>query len=164
MFTEKDVQFYLAELACALSHLHTLGIIYRDLKPENVLLGGDGHIKLTDFGLSKESFEFDEKKAESFCGTVEYMAPEVVSRKGHDYECDWWSYAVLMYEMLTGALPFSGKDRRETMNHILKAKESFRFWQIFIRETLKLGELPLSVYLWDRHRARFLGEIQKYTI
>ena len=82
MFTERDVQFYLAELASALSHLHTLGIIYRDLKPENILLGGDGHVKLTDFGLSKESFEYDKKKAESFCGTVEYMAPEVVSRKG----------------------------------------------------------------------------------
>ena len=74
-------KFYLAELASALSHLHTLGIIYRDLKPENILLGGDGHVKLTDFGLSKEAFEYDKKKAESFCGTVEYMAPEVVSRK-----------------------------------------------------------------------------------
>ena len=99
-----------------------LGIIYRDLKPENILLGADGHIKLTDFGLSKESFEYDPKKAESFCGTVEYMAPEVVSRSGHSYECDWWSYAVLMYEMLTGALPFTGKDRRETMERIMKAK------------------------------------------
>ena len=62
MFTERDVQFYLAELASALSHLHTLGIIYRDLKPENVLLAADGHIKLTDFGLSKESFDYDDKK------------------------------------------------------------------------------------------------------
>ena len=101
MFTERDVQFYLAELASALAHLHTLGIIYRDLKPENILLAADGHIKLTDFGLSKESFDFDDKKADSFCGTVEYMAPEIVSRKGHDHICDWWSFAVLMYEMLT---------------------------------------------------------------
>ena len=103
MFTERDVQFYLAELASALAHLHTLGIIYRDLKPENVLLAADGHIKLTDFGLSKESFFDDEesKKADSFCGTVEYMAPEIVSRKGHDHVCDWWSFAVLMFEMLT---------------------------------------------------------------
>ena len=125
MFTERDVQFYLAELASALSHLHSLGIIYRDLKPENILLGGDGHVKLTDFGLSKEYYEDpSHKKADSFCGTVEYMAPEVVSRKGHDHVCDWWSFAVLMYEMLTGQLPFTGKDRRDTMNLILKAKLS----------------------------------------
>ncbi|KAL7979404.1 hypothetical protein Chor_004562, partial [Crotalus horridus] len=101
MFTEEDVKFYLAELALALDHLHSLGIVYRDLKPENILLDEAGHIKLTDFGLSKESVD-QEKKAYSFCGTVEYMAPE--------------------FEMLTGTLPFQGKDRNETMNMILKAK------------------------------------------
>ena len=103
---------------------HFLYERFRDLKPENILLGGDGHIKMTDFGLSKESFEYEKKKAESFCGTVEYMAPEVVSRKGHDHVCDWWSFAVLMYEMLTGQLPFTGKDRKDTMQMILKAKLS----------------------------------------
>ena len=77
MFTEEDVKFYLAELALALGHLHTLGIM-----------------SLTDFGLSKEAL--DDKKAYSFCGTVEYMAPEVVSRKGHSFAADWWSYGVLM--------------------------------------------------------------------
>uniref|UniRef100_A0A672SX98 non-specific serine/threonine protein kinase n=1 Tax=Sinocyclocheilus grahami TaxID=75366 RepID=A0A672SX98_SINGR len=110
MFTEEDVKFYLAELALALDHLHGLGIIYRDLKPENILLDEDGHIKLTDFGLSKESIDH-ENKAYSFCGTVEYMAPEVVNRRGHTYSADWWSYGVLMFEMLTGTLPFQGKDR-----------------------------------------------------
>uniref|UniRef100_A0A9J8AR72 non-specific serine/threonine protein kinase n=1 Tax=Cyprinus carpio carpio TaxID=630221 RepID=A0A9J8AR72_CYPCA len=121
MFTEEDVKFYLAELALALDHLHGLGIIYRDLKPENILLDEDGHIKLTDFGLSKESIDH-ENKAYSFCGTVEYMAPEVVNRRGHTYSADWWSYGVLMFEMLTGTLPFQGKDRKETMTMILKAK------------------------------------------
>ncbi|XP_051969716.1 ribosomal protein S6 kinase alpha-3 isoform X2 [Xyrauchen texanus] len=121
MFTEQDVKFYLAELALALDHLHGLGIIYRDLKPENILLDDDGHIKLTDFGLSKESIDH-ENKAYSFCGTVEYMAPEVVNRRGHTYSADWWSYGVLMFEMLTGTLPFQGKDRKETMTMILKAK------------------------------------------
>uniref|UniRef100_A0AAR2KEN3 Ribosomal protein S6 kinase n=1 Tax=Pygocentrus nattereri TaxID=42514 RepID=A0AAR2KEN3_PYGNA len=121
MFTEEDVKFYLAELALALDHLHGLGIIYRDLKPENILLDEDGHIKLTDFGLSKESIDH-ENKAYSFCGTVEYMAPEVVNRRGHTHSADWWSYGVLMFEMLTGTLPFQGKDRKETMTMILKAK------------------------------------------
>lgn len=121
MFTEEDVKFYLAELALGLDHLHSLGIIYRDLKPENILLDEEGHIKLTDFGLSKEAIDH-EKKAYSFCGTVEYMAPEVVNRQGHTHSADWWSYGVLMFEMLTGSLPFQGKDRKETMTLILKAK------------------------------------------
>uniref|UniRef100_A0A8C2IYJ9 non-specific serine/threonine protein kinase n=1 Tax=Cyprinus carpio TaxID=7962 RepID=A0A8C2IYJ9_CYPCA len=108
MFTEEDVKFYLAELALALDHLHGLGIIYRDLKPEN------------DY-VFIESIDH-ENKAYSFCGTVEYMAPEVVNRRGHTYSADWWSYGVLMFEMLTGTLPFQGKDRKETMTMILKAK------------------------------------------
>uniref|UniRef100_A0A4W5P2K7 non-specific serine/threonine protein kinase n=1 Tax=Hucho hucho TaxID=62062 RepID=A0A4W5P2K7_9TELE len=127
MFTEDDVKFYLAELALALDHLHGLGIIYRDLKPENLLMY---HFQLDsfccllfvpDFGLSKESIDH-ENKAYSFCGTVEYMAPEVVNRRGHTLSADWWSYGVLMFEMLTGTLPFQGKDRKETMTMILKAK------------------------------------------
>ncbi|KAJ8964726.1 hypothetical protein NQ317_017616 [Molorchus minor] len=113
---EEDVKFYLAELALALNHLQWS----RDLKPENVLLDADGHIALTDFGLSKLPLE--EGKAYSFCGTVEYMAPEVVNRKGHTFAADWWSFGVLMFEMLTGALPFQGSNRRETMVQILKAK------------------------------------------
>ncbi|XP_007893071.1 ribosomal protein S6 kinase alpha-1 isoform X2 [Callorhinchus milii] len=121
MFTEEDVKIYLAELALALDHLHSFGIIYRDLKPENILLDEEGHIKLTDFGLSKEAIDH-EKKAYSFCGTVEYMAPEVVNRRGHTHSADWWSFGVLMFEMLTGSLPFQGKDRKETMTLILKAK------------------------------------------
>ncbi|XP_030379319.1 ribosomal protein S6 kinase 2 beta [Scaptodrosophila lebanonensis] len=120
MFTEEDVKFYLAELALALNHLHTLGIIYRDLKPENILLDENGHIALTDFGLSKQPL--DGSKTYSFCGTVEYMAPEIVNRKGHDFAADWWSFGVLMYEMLTGNLPFHGQTRQETMNQILRSK------------------------------------------
>uniref|UniRef100_A0A669BIL6 Ribosomal protein S6 kinase n=1 Tax=Oreochromis niloticus TaxID=8128 RepID=A0A669BIL6_ORENI len=121
IFNASDVKFYLAELALALDHLHSLGIIYRDLKPENILLDEEGHIKITDFGLSKEAIDHD-KRAYSFCGTIEYMAPEVVNRRGHTQSADWWSFGVLMFEMLTGSLPFQGKDRKETMALILKAK------------------------------------------
>uniref|UniRef100_A0A671VB33 Ribosomal protein S6 kinase n=2 Tax=Euteleostomi TaxID=117571 RepID=A0A671VB33_SPAAU len=109
MFTEEDVKFYLAELALGLDHLHSLGIIYRDLKPEKTFIYPQKAID-------------HEKKAYSFCGTVEYMAPEVVNRQGHIHSADWWSFGVLMFEMLTGALPFQGKDRKETMNLILKAR------------------------------------------
>ncbi|CAH8504276.1 unnamed protein product [Dicrocoelium dendriticum] len=123
MFTEEDVKFYLAELALALEHLHQHGIVYRDLKPENILLNEDGHIRLTDFGLSKESvFDHVGEKTFSFCGTVEYMAPEVISRHGHGTAADWWSFGVLMYEMLTGTLPFQAEHRNDTMQLILKAK------------------------------------------
>uniref|UniRef100_A0A8C9VPS0 Ribosomal protein S6 kinase n=1 Tax=Scleropages formosus TaxID=113540 RepID=A0A8C9VPS0_SCLFO len=149
MFTEEDVKFYLAELALALDHLHSLGIIYRDLKPENILLDEDGHIKLTDFGLSKESIDH-ENKAYSFCGTVEYMAPEVVNRRGHTHSADWWSYGVLMYEMLTGTLPFQGKDRKETMTMILKAK-------LGMPQFLSLEAQSLLRNLFKRNPANRLG-------
>uniref|UniRef100_A0A4W5LXS2 non-specific serine/threonine protein kinase n=1 Tax=Hucho hucho TaxID=62062 RepID=A0A4W5LXS2_9TELE len=130
MFTEDDVKFYLAELALGLDHLHSLGIIYRDLKPENVNVLSSSVCRVylltcgvfsPDFGLCKEAVD-QEKKAYSFCGTVEYMAPEVVNRQGHIQSADWWSFGVLMFEMLTGSLPFQGKDRKETMNLILKAR------------------------------------------
>uniref|UniRef100_A0A673NA25 Ribosomal protein S6 kinase n=1 Tax=Sinocyclocheilus rhinocerous TaxID=307959 RepID=A0A673NA25_9TELE len=126
MFTEEDVKFYLAELALGLDHLHGLGIIYRDLKPEKhsammLIIFNIMFFFLSDFGLCKEAIDY-EKKAYSFCGTVEYMAPEVVNRQGHTHSADWWSFGVLMFEMLTGSLPFQGKDRKETMNLILKAR------------------------------------------
>uniref|UniRef100_A0A8C9WR13 Ribosomal protein S6 kinase n=1 Tax=Scleropages formosus TaxID=113540 RepID=A0A8C9WR13_SCLFO len=149
MFTEEDVKFYLAELALALDHLHSLGIIYRDLKPENILLDEEGHIKLTDFGLSKESIDH-ENKAYSFCGTVEYMAPEVVNRRGHTQSADWWSYGVLMFEMLTGTLPFQGKDRKETMTMILKAK-------LGMPQFLSLEAQSLLRNLFKRNPANRLG-------
>lgn len=85
----------------------------------SVLLDEEGHVNVTDFGLSKESISRT-TKTYSFCGTVEYMAPEVVNRKGHSAVADWWSLGVLMFEMLTGRLPFQGESRQDTMNQILK--------------------------------------------
>ncbi len=90
-FSEDKAVFYAAETLLALDCLHRYGIIYRDLKPENVLLAADGHIKLTDFGLSKAGAIAGRKKAYSFCGTPEYLAPEIIQGVGHDLCVDWWS-------------------------------------------------------------------------
>lgn len=94
VFEEKRVRFYAAQIGLALQYLHEKGIIYRDLKPENILLDEDGYLQLADFGMAK-SLKNDEK-AMSFCGTPEYLAPEIISSDGHDYLVDWWSFGILM--------------------------------------------------------------------
>ena len=89
-FPEARAKFYIAEIILAIEYLHKNGIIYRDLKPENILLADDGHLKLTDFGLSKQGI-FKDEKTYSFCGTPEYLAPEILLGLGHDKAVDWWS-------------------------------------------------------------------------
>uniref|UniRef100_A0A8C9VNC8 Ribosomal protein S6 kinase n=1 Tax=Scleropages formosus TaxID=113540 RepID=A0A8C9VNC8_SCLFO len=121
IFMEDTACFYLAEISMALGHLHQNGIIYRDLKPENIMLNNQGHVKLTDFGLCKESIH-DGTVTHTFCGTIEYMAPEILMRSGHNRAVDWWSLGALMYDMLTGAPPFTGENRKKTIDKILKCK------------------------------------------
>lgn len=121
VFLEDTASFYLAEITMALEHLHVEGIIYRDLKPENILLDMEGHIKLTDFGLCKESI-YHSDMTHTFCGTIEYMAPEILTRHGHGKPVDWWSLGTLMYDMLTGAPPFCSDSRKKTIDKILKGK------------------------------------------
>uniref|UniRef100_A0A673FZU6 Ribosomal protein S6 kinase n=1 Tax=Sinocyclocheilus rhinocerous TaxID=307959 RepID=A0A673FZU6_9TELE len=121
IFLEDTACFYLAEISMALGHLHQKGIIYRDLKPENIMLNNNGHVKLTDFGLCKESIH-DGTVTHTFCGTIEYMAPEILMRSGHNRAVDWWSLGALMYDMLTGAPPFTAENRKKTIDKILKCK------------------------------------------
>ncbi|KAG0477423.1 hypothetical protein HPP92_013806 [Vanilla planifolia] len=120
LFREDLARIYAAEIVSAVSHLHANGIMHRDLKPENILLDADGHVMLTDFGLAKE---FDENtRSNSMCGTVEYMAPEIILGKGHDKAADWWSVGILLFEMLTGKPPFIGGNRDKIQQKIVKEK------------------------------------------
>ena len=106
-FTESKIKYYL--------------INNHSLKPENVLIGADGYIKITDFGLSKENIA-DNSSAKSFCGTPEYLAPEIVEGQGHGQAVDWWSLGNILYEMLTGMPPFYNKDRQKLFNTIKAIK------------------------------------------
>jgi len=121
MLMEDTAIFYLSQVLLAIEHLHQNGIIYRDLKPENIMLDRAGHVKLTDFGCVKESAS-DEVNY-TFCGTVEYMAPEILNRSGrHGKEVDWWSFGILTHDMLTGAPPFTGNNRKTITERVLKSK------------------------------------------
>lgn len=121
-FPEPRAKFYAAEIVLAISYVHSLDIIYRDLKPENVLLDAQGHIRLTDFGLSKEGISNSSSGAHSFCGTPEYLAPEILNRQGHGRAVDWWSLGALLYEMITGLPPFYCQDREKLFEKIRKSE------------------------------------------
>lgn len=149
IFKEESARFYAAEVLIALEYLHCLGIIYRDLKPENILLQADGHVVLTDFDLSfKTSCKPQVIKhppsrrrsrstppptfvaepisqSNSFVGTEEYIAPEIITGAGHSSAIDWWALGILLYEMLYGRTPFRGKNRQKTFSNILNKDLTF---------------------------------------
>lgn len=115
VFSEDRSRFYAAELLLALEFIHSKGIIYRDIKPENILLDAQGHIKLADFGLAKELIKVQKKEGEgedsykgtgTFCGTHEYLAPEIIMKKEYGMPADIWAFGILLYEMLTGNTPW----------------------------------------------------------
>lgn len=128
-------RFYTAELLCALECLHEYNVIYRDLKPENILLDYTGHIALCDFGLCKLNMEGQEK-TNTFCGTPEYLAPELLLGQGYSKVVDWWTLGVLFYEMLTGLPPFYDQDTNEMYRKILQ--DPLRFPDDMDREARSL--------------------------
>eukprot|EP00698_Gefionella_okellyi_P006075 TRINITY_DN15541_c0_g1_i1.p1 TRINITY_DN15541_c0_g1~~TRINITY_DN15541_c0_g1_i1.p1 ORF type:complete len:377 (+),score=64.45 TRINITY_DN15541_c0_g1_i1:36-1166(+) len=141
-FSEERVSMYVAELVLAIEHLHKHDVVYRDLKPENILLHGDGHLTITDFGLSKQ-FKETTDTTHTFCGTPEYLAPEVLQGGGHGTAVDWWSLGTLMYEMLTGLPPFYSQNVNVMYERILQ------------------GELKFPPYLSSEARSLLTGLLQR---
>lgn len=118
-----DIKLYIAELTIAIHELHTNHIIYRDMKPENILIAKDGHLKLADFGLS--TFCEPNQRKKTFCGTTEYIAPEVILNEGYGQEIDWWGIGILTYELLYGSTPFTGMNSQYIYQSILKRQPIF---------------------------------------
>ncbi|XP_017053426.1 cAMP-dependent protein kinase catalytic subunit 3 isoform X2 [Drosophila ficusphila] len=117
-FTSQTSNFYAAEIVSALEYLHSLQIVYRDLKPENLLINRDGHLKITDFGFAKKLRD----RTWTLCGTPEYIAPEIIQSKGHNKAVDWWALGVLIYEMLVGYPPFYDEQPFGIYEKILSGK------------------------------------------
>ncbi|VTJ82537.1 Hypothetical predicted protein [Marmota monax] len=124
-FPEHRARFYAAEIASALGYLHSIKIVYRDLKPENILLDSVGHVVLTDFGLCKEGIAISDTTT-TFCGTPEYLAPEVIRKQPYDNTVDWWCLGAVLYEMLYGLPPFYCRDVAEMYDNILHKPLSLR--------------------------------------
>lgn len=141
-FSIERSRFYAAQLLLAMEHLHKLDIVYRDLKPENILVDYNGYIALTDFGLCKEDVKHDEK-TNTFCGTPEYMAPEVLQQKGYGPAVDWWTLGILMYEMMTGLPPFYDENTNTMYQKIL------------------FSELTFPDYIPDKARVCMTGLLQR---
>ena len=118
-FSEPVAKFYITEIILALGELHKKDIIFRDLKPDNVVIDSEGHAMLTDFGLSREGV-YDKNIAKSFCGSIAYLAPEMLQRQGHGKAVDWYLLGVLFYEMLVGIPPFFTNSKEQIFKNISK--------------------------------------------
>ncbi|XP_053159120.1 protein kinase C delta type isoform X2 [Hemicordylus capensis] len=143
--------FYGAEILCGLQFLHSKGIIYRDLKLDNVMLDKEGHIKIADFGMCKENV-VGENKATTFCGTPDYIAPEILQGLKYTFSVDWWSFGVLLYEMLIGQSPFHGDDEDELFESIRVDTPHYPRW--ITKESKDILEK-----LFERDPAKRLGVI-----
>ena len=141
-FSEERAKFYICEVLLALENLHQRDIIFRDLKPDNVVLDSEGHCKLTDFGLSKEGIN-ENQITNSFCGSIAYLAPEMLKKQGHGKAVDWYLLGVLLYEMLVGITPFF-TNRKEDIFH-----------------NIEFGELKIPEFIREDTASLLRGLLQK---
>lgn len=129
-FSEYIAKFYFAEIVVALEYLHNNNIVYRDLKPENILFDEEGHIRIADFGLSKKFMRGE--RSYTYCGSPEYMCPEILKKEGHNHMVDYYTMGVLLYEMIAGVPPFYTNNKEEMKRRILEAELTFpaRFGEV----------------------------------
>uniref|UniRef100_A0A1A9W6T0 cGMP-dependent protein kinase n=1 Tax=Glossina brevipalpis TaxID=37001 RepID=A0A1A9W6T0_9MUSC len=135
-FNENATQFIIGCVLQAFEYLHARGIVYRDLKPENLMLNENGYVKLVDFGFAK--FIGNSNKTWTFCGTPEYVAPEIILNKGHDLAVDYWALGILIHELLNGTPPFTCNDPMQTYNIILKGIDMIDFPKHMSRAAVQL--------------------------
>ncbi|KAI3650464.1 hypothetical protein MP228_003945 [Amoeboaphelidium protococcarum] len=123
-FSNEVARFYAAEIASAIAYIHSKSIVYRDLKPENLLLDSEGHIKIADFGFAKVVLD----RTWTVCGTPEYLPPEIIQSSGHGKAVDWWSFGVLIYEMINGFPPFLDDSPMGIYQKILDGRIAWTDW------------------------------------
>ncbi|KAJ3299239.1 Serine/threonine kinase [Borealophlyctis nickersoniae] len=148
-FTQPRAKFYACEVLLALEYFHKMNIVYRDLKLDNILMDRDGHIKVADYGICKENMPYGQA-TRTFCGTPDYMAPEVLSANRYGRAVDWWSFGVLIYVMLIGRYPFHGEDEHEILDAILSDAIEYP-------HTMPQATLTLLQGLMNKNPARRLG-------
>jgi serine/threonine protein kinase len=151
-FSEQKARIYIAEIIVALRDLHSRDIIYRDLKPDNVVIDDEGHVKLIDFGMAKQDVAQSMSGAKTFCGSVKYLAPEMLKKVGHGQALDWYLLGVLLYEMIIGVTPYYSNDKDELFKNIISGK-------LKMPRSISSEVKSLIIQLLNRNPSKRLGSL-----